>query len=543
MGRFWRVVLMFVCGWMMLGGGVFAQNHGFEIERVSVASDGAAANGHSGGSAISADGRWIAFASDASNLVSGDLNNLTDVFVHDRDTGTTTRVSIASNDTEGNGESYSPTLSANGRFVAFFSVASTLVADDTNGLGDIFIHDRRTGQTTRLSVSSNGTQANEVSFYPAISADGRFVTFVSRATNLIPGDSNGFDDIFIHDRQTSQTTLISIAWNGAAANGRSDTPAISANGRFVAFGSFAWNLAGDEAYLFYGIYLHDRQTGQTTHVSSKHASNASIDPSISANGRFISFTSYAGNLVTDDTNRCLSATDKGGCPDIFVYDRETGETTRVSVASDGTQANMESFRSSISADGRFVAFESYADNLVPNDTNSPFIPYQHNESPDIFVHDLRVGQTVRVSLAYDRAQANQPSIAPAISSDGNFVAFQTNASNLVEDDNDSSQDIFVSRVTFDRRDAAPYLGFVITTHTPTLTWNRLTGALTYAIQIAETPNFQDSLVYEGETSGPELEHLVTQALENGLYYWRVRGVGTEGEGDWSAPSEFVVQAD
>ena len=168
--------------------------------RVSVDSAGTQANGDTADAALSANGRFVAFDSGATNLVAGDTNGQQDIFVHDRRTGTTTRVSVDSAGTQANNASVAPALSADGRFVAFETEATNLVAGDTNGQQDIFVHDRRTGTTTRVSVDSAGTQANSECHLAALSADGRFVTFYSEATNLVPGDTNGVRDVFVHDR-------------------------------------------------------------------------------------------------------------------------------------------------------------------------------------------------------------------------------------------------------------------------------------------------------------------------------------------------------
>ena len=157
--------------------------------RVSVASDGTQSNNSSYNPSISANGRYVAFESEATNLVRGDTNNFRDIFVHDRQTGQTTRVSVASDGTQANGHSYDPSISADGRYVAFASLANNLVSGDTNDQQDIFVHDRQTGQTTRVSVASDGTQASGHSFNPSISADGRYVAFVSSASNLVGGDT------------------------------------------------------------------------------------------------------------------------------------------------------------------------------------------------------------------------------------------------------------------------------------------------------------------------------------------------------------------
>jgi Tol biopolymer transport system component len=397
--------------------------------RVSVASDGTQANGGSFTPSISADGRYVAFASIAVNLVSGDTNGVQDIFVHDRQTGQTTRVSVASGGAQANGPSFDPSISADGRYVAFASLATNLVSGDTNDHRDIFVHDRQTGQTTRVSVASGGAQANGPSFDPSISADGRFVAFASLASNLVSGDTNNTGDIFVHDRQTGATTRVSIGPGGTQANRGSLAPSISADGRYVAFHSDATNLVSGVTNGTTHIFVHDRQTGATTRVSvasdGTEGNSVSIKPSISADGRYVAFQSIATNLVSGDTN---------GTQDIFVHDRQTGQTTRVSVASDGTEGNSGSNDPSISANGRYVAFQSQANNLVSEDTG--FIT-------DIFIHDRQTGVTTRVSIAFDGTEANNVSSAPSISADGRYIAFESNASNLVDGDTNGTQDIFV----------------------------------------------------------------------------------------------------
>ena len=397
--------------------------------RVSVASDGTQANGGSFTPSISADGRYVAFASIAVNLVSGDTNGVQDIFVHDRQTGQTTRVSVASGGAQANGPSFDPSISADGRYVAFASLATNLVSGDTNNEQDIFVHDRQTGQTTRVSVATGGGQANGNSSNPSISADGRYIAFDSNASNLVSGDTNNTGDIFVHDRQTGTTTRVSIGPGGTQANRGSLAPSISADGRYVAFHSDATNLVSGVTNGTTHIFVHDRQTGATTRVSvasdGTEGNSVSIKPSISADGRYVAFQSIATNLVSGDTNRNQ---------DIFVHDRQTGQTTRVSVASDGTEGNSGSNDPSISANGRYVAFQSQANNLVSGDTG--FIT-------DIFIHDRQTGVTTRVSIAFDGTEANNVSSAPSISADGRYIAFESNASNLVNGDTNGNQDIFV----------------------------------------------------------------------------------------------------
>jgi Tol biopolymer transport system component len=374
-----------------------------QTTRVSVATGGGQANLASLDPSISADGRYVAFVSAATNLVSGDTNNVADIFVHDRQTGQTTRVSVASDGTQANNQSSDPSISSNGRYVAFASLASNLVSGDTNGAWDVFVHDRQTGETTRVSVASDGTQA--IGFFfgssnPSISADGRYVAFDSWATNLVSGDTNDKPDVFVHDRQTGQTTRVSVSSDGTQANNGANYPSISADGRYVAFESGATNLVSGDTNSVTDIFVHDRQTGQTTRVSvSSDGTQANEGPgwsgetsSISADGRYVAFSSGATNLVSGDTNNLV---------DTFVHDRQTGVTTRVSIASDGTQANGLSSPPSISADGRYVAFMSGATNLVSGDTNN---------ARDVFVHG-REGNIAPTVVSITRADPNPTSAA------------------------------------------------------------------------------------------------------------------------------------
>ena len=399
-------------------------------ERVSVASDGSQANNASGWPSISADGRYTAFSSYATNLVSGDTNFSSDIFVHDQNTGETIRVSVASDGMQGSDDSWQSSISADGRYVAFESEASNLVLGDTNLYQDIFVHDRQTGETARVSISSEGAQANAASWFPSISSDGRYVAFTSLATNLVVGDTNLYQDIFVHDRQTGETARVSISSEGAQANAGSDFPLITADGHFVAFDSVASNLVIGDTNNAMDTFVHDRQTGETRRVSvasdGTQGNGSSVWwPSISADGRYVSFASDSTNLVDGDTNYCLDA---------FLHDLETGETIRVSVASDGMQGWGDSWQPSISSDGRYVAFSSLAANLVVGDTNL----YQ-----DIFVHDQNTGETIRVSVASDGSQGNSISEIPSISANGRYVAFWSNASNLVSGDTNGNQDAFV----------------------------------------------------------------------------------------------------
>jgi Tol biopolymer transport system component len=306
-------------------------------------------------------------------LVAGDTNGAIDVFVRDRQNGTTERVSVDSNALQGNGDCQSPSISADGRYVAFCSFADNLIPSDVNGFPDVFVRDRQAGTTERVSVDPNGMYGNGQSEFPSISADGRFVSFSSAASNLVVADTNGLVDVFVRDRQNGTTERVSVASSGLQGNGQSYQPSISADGRYLAFSSIAGNLVLGDTNSHYDIFVRDRQSGTTERVSvdsnGVQGNGNSELPSISAEGRVVAYQSYAANLVQNDTN---------GFQDVFVRDRQSATTTRVSVDSAGVQGNLLSYFPSISTTGRFVAFASSASNLVAGDTN---------DSIDVFVHD------------------------------------------------------------------------------------------------------------------------------------------------------------
>jgi Tol biopolymer transport system component len=381
---------------------------------------------------ISADGRFVAFSSLASNIVPGDTNNTYDIFVRDRLTNTTTRVSVDSAGNQGDRNSDGASISADGRFVAFHSDSSNIVPGDTNNTFDIFVRDRLTNTTTLVSFDSAGNPGNRRSVGASISADGRFVAFSSGASNIVPGDTNNSGGIVVRDRLTNTTTRVSVDSAGNPASGFSTS--ISADGRFVAFSSSASNIVPGDTNDEPNILVRDRLTNTTTLVSVDSAGNPADDfsynASISGDGRFVAFYSRASNLRPRDTK---------SSGDIFVRDRLTNTTTLVSVDSAGNPGNLQSGSPSISADGRFVAFTSDASNIVPGDTNTE----SGIVGRDIFVRDTLTNTTTRVSVDSAGTQGNDYSSTPSISADGQFVAFSSNASNLVPGDNNNTDDIFV----------------------------------------------------------------------------------------------------
>lgn len=438
-----------------------AMRHMQGTQRVSLSSDGVQSNDYSYFPSVSGDGRYIAFGSSATNLVAGDTNGAPDVFVHDLQTGLTELVSVASDGTQGDGESNYPSISSDGRFVAFMSRAGNLVPGDTNSCwwpggdtscADVFVHDRQTGLTQRVSVASDGTQGNRGSSDPSISGDGRYVAFSSRADTLVEGDTHLCDpgplsaqqencsDVFVHDRQTGITRRVSVSSDGLQSNGHSayyDKASISGDGRYVAFTSYATNLVegGTQACGPFPeprasihdcpqVFVHDLQAGLTQLISVSNdgvqGDDASGNPSISADGRFVAFDSSASNLVVGAT---------GG---VFVHDHQTGLTELVSVSSTGVQATGA--WPAISSDGRFVSFTSSADNLVEADTN---------DFQDVFLHDRQSGITEQVSVSSQELPADDHSYESAISADGRSIAFRSLASNLVPADTNQIDDVFV----------------------------------------------------------------------------------------------------
>ena len=364
------------------------------------------------------------------------------------------------------GENLSPALSSNGQFVAFASAKGSLVPDDTNGTHDVFVLDRVSGTTERVSVSSDGDQANGSSDIShrdfSISPDGRFVVFESSATNLVPDDINGLKDVFIRDRVAETTRKVSVPLGPGTcasgpvaganctndsdcgedascaevpqADGDSDDAAVSADGRYVTFSSAASNLVSSGGgSLPPDVFIRDLVAGSTELVSQQFADGLSSGEAQwstpSADGQFVVFTSEADTLVPNDTNEQS---------DIFVYDRTAGETERVSVSSGGEEGNWYQHHwAATSADGRFVSFFSNSNNLVAGDTNG---------WGDFFIHDRASGETERVSVASDGSQADEGvevEWGASLSADGRFVGFDSDSTNLVAGDTNGYRDSFV----------------------------------------------------------------------------------------------------
>lgn len=437
--------------------GAATLSHGITT-RVSLSSKGEEGHMGSASPGFSGDGRLVAFTSPARNLVPNDTNGeLWDAFVQDRlsgDTpffGDTILVSRGSDGRQCMCQSGNPALSADGRYVAFSNLDCVtythqdcqhpgLVPEDTNDKWDVFVRDLETGTTERVSGSSSGGQGNgDSGRTSAISADGRYVVFVSEATNLVPGDTNAQPDVFVHDRVADTTERVSVNSFGEQANGWSDfwgNANMSADGRYVVFWSLATNL--DPADPTGGVFVHDRETGRTESVDLGRC-YGDYDPAISADGRYVIFKT-TDPCVAEDTNKLSDA---------FVRDLRSQTLERISVDSEGRQGErgngchydcLGALYPVLSADGRYSAFISQFANLVPDDTN---------RVTDVFWHDRITGRTVRVSVNSKGEQGNSYGGLgsgdwnyPAITPDGADVAFDSYSTNLVENDTNGTVDVF-----------------------------------------------------------------------------------------------------
>ena len=328
----------------------------------SVASTGGYANGGNSEPNLSADGRYVTFSSSASDLVAGDTNGQSDVFVRDLVAGTTRLVTPGAN-----GFSGRPGISPNGRYVAFIAGASNLVAGDTNGVNDAFVADLTTGAIARASVSTAGVQANAEAYAmpTAVSDNGR-VVFRSGATNLVADDTNGRWDLFVRDSVAGTTVRVNLNSVGAQTQGDVFDEAITADGRYVSFTSYATDLVGGPWVGGPEVYVRDLRLGATSKASygagTTQANGWSDQAAISPNGRYVTFRSVATNLVAGDTNEAA---------DVFLRDRQASTTTRVSVSTSGAQitSSVGNGFPTVSNDG-VVTFASDATNLVAGDTNN-----------------------------------------------------------------------------------------------------------------------------------------------------------------------------
>ena len=390
--------------------------------------------------------------------------------------GTTTRVSVSSDGAQGNTDSFETAISGDGRYVAFVSTATTLVDTPTGGVASVFRHDRMTGETTLVSAGDAGAGSGE-SFDVAMSSDGRYIAFASYANNLTPGDDNFSSDVFVWDATTKQLELVSADLGGTPAGDDSSGPTLSADGRYIAFASRAADLVSDDGNGVEDVFVRDMISNATEAASLADDEAASTgdswEPTISGDGSLVAFTSAATNLVPGDAN---------GRPDVYLRDLDTAETTRLSLRYDGTESTYPVDEPAMSSDGRYVAMVTAGDltggfgggcigvyvvevssatveRIDPSRdcTGGPdisgdgrYVIYYHSGDHS-FVFDRLTGTSTMVSVSTSGASAEADSewrrwpIRQAISDDGGTAVFGTNAPNLVPDDTNGMEDIFMHR--------------------------------------------------------------------------------------------------
>jgi Tol biopolymer transport system component len=407
-------------------------------ELISTSSQGVQGNESSDRSDISADGRFVAFTSRASNLVIDDHNNATDVFVRDRETRTTERVSISSSGSEATlGPSAYPGISPNGRYVVFTSSARGLTPHIANGFEQVFLRDRELGLTTLVTESLSGTVGNGFSNWPAVSDDG-VVAFRSDATDLVTGDSNGVGDVFVRDLDSGITMRVSVSSSGQQANGSSGPPDITPDGRHIVFGSSASNLVVGDTNAQADVFLRDRWATETTVVTRSFTGGPtdgrSLEPAITADGRYVAYTSYATNITQGYSgHRCGSSLGSGGqpCPDIYVTDMLTETTTWVSVSELGVKGDALNLEAAISDDGRYVSFTS----------SNAFMHWCQGGTFTVYVRDLQERRTECISTDWYGLLGE--GLGGSISADGRYVAFDSRSELIAIGDTNRHADVFV----------------------------------------------------------------------------------------------------
>jgi pseudomonalisin len=398
-------------------------------QMVSAGTGGAPANGLSDEPSVSADGRYVAFASLASNLAAGaaDTNGSGDVFVRDTQAGTTALVSVVSGGGNTAGTGFWPSISADGRYVAFSSNGN--LAPGGGSGADVYVRDLQLGQTVRACMSSAGVPADSACLTPSISGDGRYVAFSSAATTLVPGGGGGVSQIYVRDLKLGTTALVSVADGGALGNANSTSPTISGDGQTVAFVSAASNFVAGATAAGPQVFLRDLRAGTTAVVSAApdgSAANGFIyintnsgeRLAVTPDGRFVAFASFATNLVPGNDNDFNS--------DVFVWDRTTQASTVVSVANDGSFL-LGAGAPSLSADGRFVTF---------------WLQVPDAGAPQLAVRDTVTMQTLLLSIGAGGAVGNAFSAESSLSAGGRVLAFASGASNLVAGDTNGQEDVF-----------------------------------------------------------------------------------------------------
>ena len=400
---------------------------------IDVNTSGGIPNSYAGSPAISQNGRYVAFQSASTNLVSTTTNGQYQIYVRDRFSGTTTLASISSSGTVGNSYSTQPRISSDGKYVVFTSNSSNLVSGDTNAKTDAFIHNMATGNTDLISKNVSGTISNGYTETPDITFDGRYVVFSSYATNLVtsPSVTSG-NHIYLKDLSNGTVKLLSQSSTGSVANADSWNPRISCEGRTVVFQSYANNLvSGDTnnpSLSKSRIYVEDLLNGIDPVYITGTGNDNMVYPSVSCNGNYVGFSSDASNLVSGDTN---------SSQDTFIFDRNTSTIERISINSSSTQGNDSSYGlPGISNDGRYVVFSSDATNFASGDTNGVV---------DIFLRNREAGTTELLSRNSGGTISNGNNSGADLSSDGRYATYASYSNNLVSGFSNTNTSIFTSQ--------------------------------------------------------------------------------------------------
>lgn len=431
-------------------------------ELVSLRADGGQPNDTSDSASVSADGRHVAFVSKGNDVVEGDVNTRADVFVRDRVLGTTVRVSVSSAGVATDRDAANPSISSDGRFVAFDSTATNLVENDANGVRDVFLHDRdvdndgifdEAGQisTVRASVGPTGLERGRASRKPAVSGDGRWVAFEA--------DEGAEDqDIRIFDRDNGVTAILSIDNDGVVGNGKSENPQLSSSGRFLVFESSSNNLVADDENGTFDVFWVDRDPDlngiydealstltvrASVATDGEEGDDASRFPHVSDDGRYVVFASTSVTLADGITNNKR---------DVFLRDLELGVTSRISLGTGGVEGLAESTTPWISADGRCVVFQSAAGNLVASDTNNErdVFLYDRDADRDGVFDEVEAVSLTRVSVDSNGGQGSGDSgdiFRPVLTADGLAAVFDSGAPDLVASDVNGKRDVFLHRTT------------------------------------------------------------------------------------------------
>ncbi|NUP94976.1 MAG: PD40 domain-containing protein [Planctomycetaceae bacterium] len=402
----------------------------WQCEQCSVTSAGVPAVSASFVGATDDSGTWVVFSSAANNLIPGDTLDLSDVFLRDRNAGTTTVLSISTGGQLGNANSNAPSISGNGQLVCFVSVASNLVTGDTNARNDVFVRNLSTGQLQLASRAGFGAPGSDHSFQPRLSPDATKLVFVSKSSNFVAGDTNGFDDVFVRTLATGAMVRASVATGDVQSNGNSSNPSLSADGNFVVFTSAATNLVATDSNGLTDVFVHDLTTGVTTLVSSPPAggvSNGEADHGfLSADARFVVFSSRGTNLSTGVPNTSFYHP--------YLHDRLLNTTVRLDFTATGAYANKHGTALGVSIDGRHAWFRSAANQVAAGDVNN---------FEDVFVRDVQLGVTTKLTKGYNGAPIQVGTDAAVLSSNGAYVVVETRSPNMVPTDYNNVGDVFL----------------------------------------------------------------------------------------------------